>query len=110
MNKWTKIGAFIGGGWGLVNGVLLMLGYISPAEHHGEFVVQYLPMLFPAFIVNEIFKIVVPILLPLKDMLSQDIHPLIIIIPTGLLIIALSTVIGVTIVVIIFSCLKKVIS
>ena len=87
-----------------------MLGYISPAEHQGEFLVQDFPMLFPAFIVNEIFKIVVPILLPLKDMLSNDIHPLIIIIPIGLFIIALSTAIGLTIMVIICSCVKKIIS
>ena len=95
--KRHKIITVLGGVWGFVNGILLMLGYISPAEHHGEFVVTHLLAFFPAFIVNEIFKIVVPILLPLKDILSHDIHPLIIIIPTLLFIIALSTAIGLSI-------------
>lgn len=110
MDKWTKIGAIVGGAWGFVNGILLMLGYISPAEHHGEFVVPYPHVLFPAFIVNEIFKIIVPILLILKDTLPNDIHPLIIIIPTGFFIIILSTAIGLAIMVTIYSCAKKAIS
>lgn len=39
MDKWTKICAIVGGAWGFVNGILLMLGYISSVEPRGEFVV-----------------------------------------------------------------------
>ena len=109
MDKRTKICAIVGGAWGFVNGILLMLGYISPAEH-GEFVVPYPHVLFPAFIVNEIFKVIVPILLILKDALPNDIHPLIIIILTGFFIIIVSTAIGLAILVTIYSYAKKVIS
>ena len=109
MDKRTKICAIVGGAWGFVNGILLMLGYISPAEHPGEFVVPYPHVLFPAFMVNELSKIIVPILLILKDALPNDIHPLIIIILTGLFIIILSTAIGSAILVTIYSCVKKVI-
>ncbi len=108
-DKWTKISAIAGGAWGFVNGILLMLGYMSPAEHYGEFVVPHPHILFPAFIVNEIFKIAVPILLILKEILPTGIHPLIIIIPTGFFIIILSTAIGLAILVISYNFLKKVI-
>ncbi len=109
MDRWTKISAVVGGAWGFVNGILLMLGYLSPAEHYGAFVVPYPHALFPAFIVNEIFKIIVPILLISKDVLPNDVHPLIILIPTVFSIILFSTAIGSAIMVIIYSCVKKVI-
>lgn len=108
MDKWTKICAIVGGAWGFVNGILLMLGYISSVELRGEFVVPYPHVLFPAFIVNEVFKIIIPILLILKDVFPNDMHPLIIIILTGFFITVLSTAIGLAILVTVYSCAKKV--
>ena len=110
MDKWTRISAIVGGAWGFVNGILLMLGHLSPAENYGEFVVPYPHILVPACIVNEIFKIIVPVLLISKDVLPNYIHPLIIIIPTVFFIILLSTAIGSAIIVIIYTYAKKVVS